>query len=702
MGFLARRLIKQNLNLLDVLVEDTNNSFFNVVEVPTTFTLGRSSFKLFGSQYLKQNVPLKMEMLDTVGNTVYMTPVDLVGEEVSPFLPYRYITVEVYRPPVNVGGLALITFVGEIDPGAVNFSIPTQFQDTYNVRYTKRVNLDVSTVINTQPILFYKKPTIAAQELVRANIVNTAVTQSVRIFSSGSGIPRSDLVDTPLTETTGSQEHNDGLQTTTDLDAFQSNYRFNTGLHAGMPPIITRRGGSQRWASLENPEFTLSIPGGGLQASMQGGTVTIPEHTQSVAQTDGEGKTFNVEVIVPEFQTTVLDVINDTTVVLEDPPTFRDPSTPTGSYGTDTTNVIIDEFEDIPISMSFEDVVTTIISSSVHYTSFLDLTIKNLRPFSGDLYRVKIHGKMQSQNSGFVTMADTVVESPEVLVDKTSPSGFLRTGYFIDQSHINNYWTASSVTDTTKGAAVSMTHTGSQYIDSMYISGSTRGINEFVIVENKSTQQFTLDKNVVYSVSAMIKGKRTPKTKVDGSVVDEGKLYFHLSGSNLNQSQKRATSVYLGSEISNPDDGQVVVLELDKNLTGFQDFNRVEHTFVPKFNLDRLKNTDTTLQLRAESGEWHISDLSLRPAMDTGFSPDEYKIVLPLPRSQRPDKLDIFIEYFDINNNTTEVITIQENIMISGSALVIDGSDNLLTGSLYMGNVQGSGIEAAGANSAYI
>ena len=112
MGFLARRLIKQNLNLLDVLIEDTNNSFFNVVEVPTTFTSGRSSFKIFGSQYLKLDVPLKMEMLDADGNTVYIAPVDLVGEEVSPFLPYRYITVEAYRPPVNTGGMAVITIVG--------------------------------------------------------------------------------------------------------------------------------------------------------------------------------------------------------------------------------------------------------------------------------------------------------------------------------------------------------------------------------------------------------------------------------------------------------------------------------------------------------------------------------------------------------------------------------------------------------------
>ena len=62
------------------LVSPTNNSFFNVVEVPTTFTSGRSSFKIFGSQYLKLDVPLKMEIhnllpfyfLSTLGKLVQL------------------------------------------------------------------------------------------------------------------------------------------------------------------------------------------------------------------------------------------------------------------------------------------------------------------------------------------------------------------------------------------------------------------------------------------------------------------------------------------------------------------------------------------------------------------------------------------------------------------------------------------------------
>ena len=184
MGFLARRLIKQNLNTIDVVLEDTSNSIFNVFGVPDVLTQGRSSFKINGSPFLKKEVPLKMEMLDSAGNTVYMAPVDLVGEEVEPFLTFRYITVEVYRRPINEPGLGLLTIVGELDPTQIDSTIPPEFQDTYNVRYTQRVNLDVATSLNTQPILFYKNPTIEAQETVKARIVNTEVTQSTRVFSS--------------------------------------------------------------------------------------------------------------------------------------------------------------------------------------------------------------------------------------------------------------------------------------------------------------------------------------------------------------------------------------------------------------------------------------------------------------------------------------------------------------------------------------
>ena len=53
MGFIARRIIKQDLQNVEVLLNDTNNDYFNLVEIPTTFVQGRSAFKIFGSPFLK-------------------------------------------------------------------------------------------------------------------------------------------------------------------------------------------------------------------------------------------------------------------------------------------------------------------------------------------------------------------------------------------------------------------------------------------------------------------------------------------------------------------------------------------------------------------------------------------------------------------------------------------------------------------------
>ena len=74
-----------------------------------------------------------MELLDSEGNTIFMTPVDFIGEETPPHTPYRYVTIEVYSPPINYPGIATLTILGELNPNLVD--VPIEFQNAYNVRY---------------------------------------------------------------------------------------------------------------------------------------------------------------------------------------------------------------------------------------------------------------------------------------------------------------------------------------------------------------------------------------------------------------------------------------------------------------------------------------------------------------------------------------------------------------------------------------
>ena len=167
MGFIPRRRIKENLKDVQVFINDTQNEYIKIQDIPDTFVQGRSAFKIFGSPFLKENVPLKVEILDKNGNTVWTQPV-IYGQTTKKRLPYRYISVEVYPPPFNVPGDAELVILGELDETEVPFAIPQEFIGTYNVKYRRTLNIDTSTVINTQPILFYKKPTVSAQEIVKA------------------------------------------------------------------------------------------------------------------------------------------------------------------------------------------------------------------------------------------------------------------------------------------------------------------------------------------------------------------------------------------------------------------------------------------------------------------------------------------------------------------------------------------------------
>ena len=165
MGFIPRRLIRENLRDVDVFYEDRDNRIFKVQDIPDTFVQGRSAFKIFGSQFLQPDVSLKIEIIDKGGNTVYTQPVKY-GQLSSPKLSFRYISVEVYPPPYNFPGEAELIILGQLNqdnPDSIGLvgEIPPRFQNAYNVRFRKTINIDTEKVINEQPILFYKKPKIS-------------------------------------------------------------------------------------------------------------------------------------------------------------------------------------------------------------------------------------------------------------------------------------------------------------------------------------------------------------------------------------------------------------------------------------------------------------------------------------------------------------------------------------------------------------
>ena len=727
MGFIPRRRIIENLNTTQVFVQDTQNEYFIVQDIPDTFVQGRSAFKVFGSQFLKKDVPLKIEILDKSGNTVYVQPVKY-GQGISPKLPYRYISVEVYPPPFNVPGEAELVILGELDETKVPFNIPSEFIGTYNVRYSKKVNIDTATVINTQPILFYKKPTVAATATTVAQkksdppanafVAGTNLYGFVNAELKGKRFETGSAVNTQ-------ENFDDGGKSDTpsgDVKTETNLWKYKSGLYSKRT-VLTRRGMSEERLSPEPPQMTLYSVTPAFNSKMVGGEITVTDikltdnEKRNLSGLQGEGAgagasgypqgAVNSMFTLPTYKARVEEVISDRKLTTSKPYSVKFNGPNSTSEGekiySDIGSPSLSDNIYASYSASYLDWAVPS-TSSYRFDTIVDLDVSNLRTFSGDVYRMKVYGASDSAQGEFPVLLDTIVESPETLVDNDVLKFPLRTGYFLDQDHIDKYWNSFGGDNNT--GTINTVSTSSVYVDGLYISGSYRGYNEVGRFELDQDYAFTVKKDIPYTISFQATAKKTEKVVNSGGMVESyAKLMIHLSGSNLSGDNRLSIThaSSFGQSLTNSANQKVgLELKTDEPYSDY-DFPRVSHTFFPKFKSDKIKNEDTIVQFRIESGEWYISDVSLKPARDTGFSPDEMKIRIPLPpNTQRPDNYDFFLEYYDINGNTAEATTFVNNVGISGSALVVEGGDNLLTGSLFIGNLQGQGIEMAGANSAYM
>ena len=806
MPVLKRFLIDQRLRDLDVAVEDTSltSDYFGVFDLEREIPQGRSTFQILGSDFIKDNVEVKVELISSLGLPIYTEPIFYKKDN-----PSKHIMIEVYED--TAPGRATLYIAGQLNPNLID--VPSGYEDIYNVRWQTDIfinpNLD-----NTQPIIFYgqtpeSQPSMEVSEITKGYVVKTEVTKSIETISAegqgseadprgGSsarkfpddmgeghirdfrkyedsgpfsslyksyrfegdptsfGSSNSPLGDTGFAkynsyrntlEGTGTgtdvrlaknQKRNrprnsqsDGNKYVSDFLKFDSNFNKRKGF--GGTSNNEDRGpqnNTDENDSTNSPPFQLfKRLTGNFSSSVVGGTLFV-DNPQVSEEIEGiAGQNFSSS----SFTSSIVSIINTQQIKLSRPFSIKEES----SGLLIPVPFTCDEFK---IETPSTDTGS---ASTTYFRSFADINLKNMRTFSGDISTIKAYGRSRGSAGDYELLTEKLVEAPEKLIDPFSPSGFQRIGYFTGQHTVtNNYRAFHDTGDYQTGgagypssASIGAVGTNSlgfvQYtssfenpatIDTIYISGSTSKFNESLRIETLSTKPMKLVKNVQYVLRGRFWGKKTPKiayveTEDGGTAkqnIDGGRarLEFFISSSKL----PPETPIPKGGSPSNPqgvygeplkdistrDPGDSIVLEVNEDR-GFESFGLIEQMFEPSFITDTADADDCSLQIRVDSGEWYISDLSIRPATETGFSPDEFRFIAPLPPLvKRPDIFDFMVEYYDINNNQSAVTSFKDDVFFEGQNFTIQGTDNLLTGSLFMGQVVDTGIEAAGVNSAYI
>jgi len=150
----------QPLNLLkyDVLIDDTSSKsdYFLVSQFDGYFYGGRNSFLIAGSNILKANTEILVEILDVDGNTVYSAPVSRFIEGNS-----RLVKIEVYSDtPIGPGKLVILGCATSYLDGR---PIPQDWAGKYNVRWTSDIILS-PLIENKTPLRFNTDPKIEVTE----------------------------------------------------------------------------------------------------------------------------------------------------------------------------------------------------------------------------------------------------------------------------------------------------------------------------------------------------------------------------------------------------------------------------------------------------------------------------------------------------------------------------------------------------------
>ena len=127
-------LFSQKLASYDVLINDTTpeSTYFGVSQFPDGLTGGKNGFLISGTPLLEANSKILVEVINSDGQTIYHEPVRNYMEGRA-----RLLSFEVYEdtPP----GIYTVILLGQAVMYANGVQVPSQWRNSYNVRWTRKV-----------------------------------------------------------------------------------------------------------------------------------------------------------------------------------------------------------------------------------------------------------------------------------------------------------------------------------------------------------------------------------------------------------------------------------------------------------------------------------------------------------------------------------------------------------------------------------
>lgn len=310
------------------------------------------------------------------------------------------------------------------------------------------------------------------------------------------------------------------------------------------------------------------------------------------------------------------------------------------------------------------------ISNLRNAISYAKIRVVNLNTVSGEIYKLKVYNKVSTDVSDYRLVADVPVITSELLVTG-SVRGDLPIGDFNISPTVSTNWYADRL-ETSSNAIYTISGSQAYYNSSVSVNPFTLAVSDRVLLRSMKAE-VPLYNNTQYSgyisASGYFIGTKQPVTLFPTTeyTLQLDAFYNKTSGSANLLSLNSKVDIYIvgvnGTKVvdNNPLGQKIGTFEIEP-LAETRWYRDAQFNFTPALP----QSGQVGIRFVVSNGFWNFSEISLKPASDNLFSPDEVQFLLP--NNEYYNKLlEYKIEFLDINNNSTEVIAISTPTFFTGS-----------------------------------
>lgn len=300
--------------------------------------------------------------------------------------------------------------------------------------------------------------------------------------------------------------------------------------------------------------------------------------------------------------------------------------------------------------------------------AFATFDFRNLTTVSGDVEKIRIYGKSDTLQTDYNLINEyELLGQNSLVLEDIGNIGIFDTDDKLSNWNVSTVTTSSVLTPTIErdesilSAGVIINENG------LYSTPEKKEVNGTELqtprYKFQSDTNLILRKDTEYFIrfKAAVLEVPEPDTRLDVYIVSD-----YLSGEN------NSIGKLIGSIRTNSNDVWEEGVEMI--LTNESDIIDGKIAFV---------NT---------TGRWILSDIEISSKLQKGFSPAEYKVDVPVDVKKDKQDIDFRVEFLDADDNKASIGLQIDNVIFDRPNLVIEGFDNFLSGSLFVGEATSSGI----------